>query len=279
MTRGCTVAAALLSLIGAAHADSALIAAINEFRAQPQSCEGSKAEPVGPLVPNAALSRVQFSASDPLQDALKRAGYHAARAQAVVVTGPGNASAAMGLLRNRYCSALLNAEFAEIGVSRSGNTWQLVLARPLLAPDLPEWRDAGQEILRLANEARSSPRSCGGRKFGAAPPLTWNDRLAAAALAHSRDMATHNYLEHEGRQGGLVGDRAAREGYKWRQIAENIATGQGSARQVVAGWLSSPDHCINIMDRAFTEMGAAYYMNPGSRTVIYWTQVLGTTRR
>jgi uncharacterized protein YkwD len=44
----------------------------------------------------------------------------------------------------------------------------------------------------------------------------------------------------------------------------------------VGGWLTSPGHCANIMNRDFTEMGAAYAINPGrERGRVYWTQVFG----
>jgi uncharacterized protein YkwD len=91
-------------------------------------------------------------------------------------------------------------------------------------------------------------------------------------------MAQRDYFRHAGKDGSEVGDRAKRQGYEWRRIGENIATGQGSAAQAVAGWLASPGHCANIMNPEFTESGAAYAVNTGSDTVIYWTQVFGTPR-
>ncbi len=184
----------------------------------------------------------------------------------------------MALLRERYCRPLLSADYAEIGVSRQGDAWQVVLAQPLLAADLGDWREAGGEILRLVNEARAAPRSCGSRRFDAAPPLAWAPALGAAALAHSRDMASHGELRHRGSDGSQAGERAAREGYAWRQVGENVAAGQGSPRQAVAGWLASPHHCVNVMQPGFAQMGAAYALNPDSRATIYWTQVFGTPR-
>ena len=172
----------------------------------------------------------------------------------------------------------MSPQFSDIGISREGNTWRIVLARPLLSPELRDWREAGKEILKLSNAVRTQARTCGARHFSPAPPLRWNEKLAAAALAHSRDMATRNYFSHVGQDGSAVGDRAAREGYRWSRIGENIATGQGSPEQVVAGWLASPHHCANIMEPGFTEMGAAYFVNPKSDTIIYWSQVFGTPR-
>jgi len=65
-------------------------------------------------------------------------------------------------------------------------------------------------------------------------------------------------------------------GYGWRVVGENIAAGQGSALQVVAGWLACPGHCANILSPDFREMGTAYGLNPKAAMEIYWTQVLGT---
>lgn len=132
-------------------------------------------------------------------------------------------------------------------------------------------------MLELVNKARSAPRSCGTQRFGSALGIEWNTKLASAALAHSGDMAKRNYFAHAAQDGSTVGDRATREGYEWQRVAENITSGQGSPQRVVAGWLASPGHCANIMQTDFTEMGAAYVVNADSDTMIYWTQVFGTS--
>lgn len=72
--------------------------------------------------------------------------------------------------------------------------------------------------------------------------------------------------------------RSARHGYRWRQIGENLAAGPNSVKQVVSGWLSSPEHCANIMNPHFTEMGAAYALNPKSDSISCWAQVFGRPR-
>jgi uncharacterized protein YkwD len=47
----------------------------------------------------------------------------------------------------------------------------------------------------------------------------------------------------------------------------------------VAGWLSSPGHCANLMNPRYTEMGAAYGLNSARKsTYPYWTQVFGAPR-
>lgn len=269
-----------MALAGCTADKAPLIERINAYRSAPQTCAGRKSDLIGPLAPAAALARIERTdAEQSLQTALQRAGYPAAQAQAIVLIGPRSASSAMSVLRDRYCEVLSSTQFSEIGISREDNTWLLILAQPLLPPDLGGWREAGREVLRLVNEARSAPRTCGAQRYQPAAPVQWQSDLASAALVHSGDMAQGNYFAHAGRDGSTVGERAARVGYAWQGIGENIATGQSSPAQVVSGWLASPGHCVNIMQPGFTEMGAAYAVNLKSDTMIYWTQVFGTPRR
>lgn len=271
---------ALLTATGCTRDKTPLIDRINSYRSAPGTCAGKPARGVGPLAPSPVLSKVKLaSAESALADALKQVGYSAARAQAIVLSGPSSAGAAMSVLQDRYCEALLAPQFSEIGIAREGRTWRLVLARPLIPQDLGGWAYAGKQVLALANAARAQPQTCGSERYGAAPALEWNAQLAAAALAHSRDMANRNYFAHSARDGSLVADRAVRAGYDWARIGENIAAGQGSAEQAVSSWLASPTHCANLMHPDYTQMGAAYVTNPASDTGIYWTQVLGKPGR
>jgi len=254
-----------------------LVGLINAYRSAPQTCEGKRTAAVGPLAPDPHLAAVRLERGAPLHDELKARGYPAAQAQAITLSGPASTGAAMQLLKQRYCGPLLSRLYSNVGISRQGGTWRIVLARPLLAANLGG--QAGKEVLRLANAARAQPRTCGNRRFGAAPPLRWANELGAAALVHSRDMASRNYFRHRGeRDGSEAGDRATRQGYRWRRVGENIAAGQGSPEQVVSAWLASPPHCENLMSRDFAEMGAAYAVNDHSDSTIYWTQVFGTRR-
>ncbi|HEY0336426.1 MAG TPA: CAP domain-containing protein [Burkholderiales bacterium] len=280
LARTIMVAATVILSFSCAQDNVPLIERINAYRTAPQTCAGKPSAALGPLAPASMLATVDISSpQQSLDDALRRAGYSAARAQAIVISGPSTSSSAMGVLKDRYCEVLSSPQFSEIGISREGKTWRLVLAQPLIPADLGGWTDAGKQVLALVNEARGKPRSCGNQKFSAAPAVEWNAKLGSAALAHSRDMANRNYFAHAEKDGSTVGDRAAREGYEWTAIGENIAAGQGSADQVVSSWLTSPTHCVNIMKPDFTQMGAAYVVNQASDTIIYWTQVFGTPPR
>ena len=67
--------------------------------------------------------------------------------------------------------------------------------------------------------------------------------------------------------------RVTEAGYRWSAVGENIAAGQKSVDEVVAGWLSSPGHCANIMKAEFTAMGAARVEASDPRYSPLWTQV------
>ena len=53
-------------------------------------------------------------------------------------------------------------------------------------------------MLDLINEARAEARNCGDTFFPAAPPLNWDDRVEAAALGHSIDMAENRVFRPRG---------------------------------------------------------------------------------
>jgi uncharacterized protein YkwD len=274
-------AAACVALAAAPGAQDAseLARLINAYRAAPGTCTGHVSRRAAPLALEPALSSVRVGTGTFLESALEDAGYPVVRAEALNVTGPLDAAAALAFIQQRYCSALLSKEFTAMGVLRSGDEWQVVLARPRVPVRLPDWPETGMVILDAVNAARAAGRRCGGQWFAPAPPLAWNAMLGQAAYAHSLDMATHRYFRHEGSDGTVVGDRAQQAGYAWRRIGENIASGQSTPKEAVAGWLDSPGHCENIMQPGFTEMGAAYVVNPKSKIgFTYWTQVFGRPR-
>ncbi len=272
------LAFALTSEAGDTNDPERLIELVNDYRGAPRRCDGVRTDTLSPLAPTSALARAAGSSAPDLQDALTLEGYAARRVGMMTVVGPATAESALRALERRYCGTLTGSHFADVGVSRAGSTWRIVLAQPLLRDDLADWREAGHSVLKLVNAARGESRTCGKHRFAPARALQWNDKLAAAALAHSRDMASGNYFAHIDKDGRTPADRVSRQEYRWRRTGENIAAGQGSPEQVVAAWLTSPPHCVNIMEPRFREMGVAYVINVQSDQTIYWTQEFGTPR-
>jgi uncharacterized protein YkwD len=256
-----------------------LLTLVNKLRAAPPACQGRRVSPAPPLSPQPALASVRIGPGAFLEELLATAGYPVSRVQVIDINGAPDATSAMALVQERYCKALLSKDFSAIGVRHDGASWQVVLAQPFVQAPLPDWPEAGQAMLAAVNAGRATERMCGDRRYPAVGPVQWNEALAQAALAHSQDMALHHVLTHTGSDGSEVADRATRAGYLWQRVGENIASGLRLPEEAVAGWLKSPGHCANIMSPRFTEMGAAYFIHPESKTgLAYWTQDFGSPR-
>jgi len=131
---------------------------------------------------------------------------------------------------------------------------------------------SGAVMLGLINNARAEARNCGDTFFPAAPPLKWDDRVAAAALGHSTDMAGTGFFGHEGSDGSDPGDRLMNEGYDMMLWGENIAVGYDRETDVMDAWLNSPGHCANIMDPSYEDVGVGLYQGMfRGNTATYWT--------
>jgi len=258
---------------------SDLYTAINRLRAGEGDCAVANKLPA--LAPQAALERVAMALSrgEKLQQGLNEAGYRATRSRTLSIRGDGvGADAARLLAKQNYCPLLLDAAMTEVGIYVDARQLWLVVAAPFApAVGLSE-QDAGQRVLDLVNRARATPRHCGSRMFNAARPVRWNKLLAEASRLHAEDMARYSYLSHSGRDGSDPSQRVARAGYDYRATGENIAAGQMQPEDAVAGWIGSPVHCANLMNPAFSEMGAAYAIDARSEMGVYWTQAFGTPR-
>lgn len=268
------LALGLFAAAAQAAEESALIEAINAYRGEVQRCGVQASEPLPPLASDARLL-LPASGTGDLQQALSAAGYPLVNVQAISLSGPRDAQAAMQALAESFCRVLLDPQFVDIGVSRVERDWRIVLARPLLSGRLGGWQAEGQKLLEQINAARAQARQCGGQAFAAAAPLAWNAELGSAAEAHSRAMANGNFFAHQGRDGRTPGDRAELAGYAGGQIGENIAAALDTPAKVVEGWLASPGHCANLMNPQFSELGGAYASDPQSDAGIYWTALFG----
>ncbi|OFY46794.1 MAG: hypothetical protein A2X22_04845 [Bacteroidetes bacterium GWF2_49_14] len=122
------------------------------------------------------------------------------------------------------------------------------------------------KLLREVNSARNKGRFCGTKWYKAVNPVKWNQQLELAARDHSKDMFDNQFFSHTGSDGKNVDDRIYTQHYFWSACGENVAYGALYEDEVMKEWLKSPGHCVNIMNPAYTEMGAWL-------TGMYWTQV------
>jgi len=106
--------------------------------------------------------------------------------------------------------------------------------------------DPARDVAQLTNSYRA--------QIGL-PPLRVSQHLERVAQAHGEDMVRNRFFSHWGSDGSDVGDRALRDGYGYCVIAENIAQGHRSAREVAKGWMKSSGHRQNMLDHQVTEIG------------------------
>lgn len=139
--------------------------------------------------------------------------------------------------------------------------------------------DAGYEaqVVELVNQLRA--------EHGDLPPLKQTAALTAAARYHAVDMGSDDYFDHAtyDRSGQLLVhicdafDRIGRWYANWSNAAENLGAGYAAPEQVVASWMSSPDHRDNLLSPHLTEIGVGYAVGSGHYGV-YWVATLGARR-
>jgi uncharacterized protein YkwD len=236
---------------------------------------GTKGAP--PLQRNARLDEVAHRLADgaSLHSAQQQTGYRAVISYSVSIADVPASGDVRHIVESQFCAQSTNPAFREIGVWRAGTDVWLAFATPFTAPALGDRAAVSTGVLDLINAARASPRRCGSAPFPAAPPLTYNPVLERAAQAYAQDMATFGYMDHTGRDGSAPHERITRSGYRWSETGENLASGVMSPAAVVDGWLHSPEHCANLMDTAYTQMGVGFAVNPRDDTSVYWALEFG----
>jgi uncharacterized protein YkwD len=125
-----------------------------------------------------------------------------------------------------------------------------------------------KQLLELVNKEREKEKL---------PPLKFNAALYRAARDHSANMAKKNELNHV-LDGKTPDKRIAEAGYEFGTFAENIAWGDGQTpAEVVQGWMESPRHKANILNKDMTETGLGAVR--GSGRELWYTEVFARPRR
>jgi len=274
LAAGLAAVATLLLAPGLAEADT--VGAVNRGRSL--AC-GQRAS-LAPLRETRELDAVAraYASGASLHEALGKLPVHPEFAAALHVSGVGDDRSVADAVARRSCGDLGQTGLREIGLRWTGPNLYIVVAAPLPVPAAGDGPRIEREILARVNAARAEPRRCGATYYPAVAPLSLSELLSRIAAGHSRAMGARDTLAHEDPDGTMPADRVRRGGYDARIVGENIASGVPTAAAVVAGWLSSPGHCANIMDGRFAEMGIAYVVAPRSGGAIYWTQLFATRR-
>jgi uncharacterized protein YkwD len=83
------------------------------------------------------------------------------------------------------------------------------------------------------------------------PSLKVSAKLNRSAQSWNQWMVGSGNFTH----GSNFAGRISAVGYNWQTAGENIATGFGTPRAVVKAWMASTDHCRNILDPHFRDVG------------------------
>src|SRR5512138_105294 len=128
--------------------------------------------------------------------------------------------------------------------------------------------DLVQQMIELFNQTRGGM----GRK-----PLTVNEKLMAAAQAHSLDMACNNtkFLLHRGSDGSYTGERLEKVGYTNAYYFELL--GVGLPQDSVTEWKRHDNTWPAVIDTYVTQIGVGYVYSKASRFGGYWTVIVGAT--
>lgn len=105
--------------------------------------------------------------------------------------------------------------------------------------------------------------------------VTWDDRLADVARAHSKDMSDHDFVGHVSPRTGSALDRIHKAGLRPELILENVGRAY-SAEEVESGFMASPGHRANVVDPKAKRLGVGVVLGKPvtGTTPLYVTQLL-----
>lgn len=137
---------------------------------------------------------------------------------------------------------------------------------PAKAPSTPsvpsDIRALETEVIRLVNAERA--------KAGRAA-LTENNEISNVARTKSQDFINNNYFAHNSPTYGTPFDMLKSFGITFTAAAENIASGQRTAAEVMNTWMNSSGHKANILNSTYNQIGVGVARdNKGN---LFWTQM------
>jgi len=115
------------------------------------------------------------------------------------------------------------------------------------------------EVLRLVNEERAK---AGLSKLSGGP-------ASLDATAHLRAQEIAVSFSHSRPNGSSCFTALAEQGVAYTACGENIASGQATPAQVMAGWMNSPGHRANILGN-YNRLGVGVYEKNGR---LHWAQM------
>lgn len=101
--------------------------------------------------------------------------------------------------------------------------------------------------------------------------LSVNQDLNRAASRKASDMASKGVLENTRTAPGVVWPWLSNEGYEYQFTGENIAVVKSNSN-VLAEWMKSPNYRSNVLNPAWSEIGAAVASGSEEYAVVYFAK-------
>jgi uncharacterized protein YkwD len=137
------------------------------------------------------------------------------------------------------------------------------LVAPTASGPTPEHR-AARDMVTIVNLERA--------RRGLSP-YQWHDQVAAAAIAHSSEMAANRVMRHQGNNGSNAGARLLRAGFNSSAWGENIGAGFSEPQPLFTAWLASAPHRPQLTG-VYRYIGVAVAVAADGTP--YWTMVVAS---
>lgn len=163
-------------------------------------------------------------------------------------------------------------------MSKARHIGAVILALVLASPQLHAMRSSVEhrslDAISLL-EAMNRERVAQGLN-----PLRLNEKLTLAATDRMRDMFDKHYFSHTSPDGIDPFSWLDKRGYDYAEAGENLSVGYATAADIVDGWMNSPAHRVNVLNKHFDEVGVAIMAaSPTSKRMGPTVVVLYGTRR
>lgn len=102
--------------------------------------------------------------------------------------------------------------------------------------------------------------------------LSLNPLLSQSALNKCNDMVRRDYWSHKDPKGNEPWE-FIKPLTDYQAAGENLAYGHADAESVVTGWINSPGHNENLLNKDFTDVGfgvclSENYVNEGRQVIV-----------
>ena len=128
-------------------------------------------------------------------------------------------------------------------------------------------------LVSLLNDARAMGGCCDQECFEPMPELDSKKQLISAAEFHAVDMIERQFISHDDPDGIDATTRIRRASYRGCAVGENISVGDEDPEVVLDEFMNSYEHCLNVLEPRFLEVGVALARDEDNEA--FWVVTFG----